>query len=73
MPLSQGQIIRSIAEARSWFEKEPAWGVVPAELRHLTGRVDELYTAITTRGQMTLAVNQHGYDVVSADGEHISV
>ena len=73
MPLSQVQIIRSLAEALSWFEKELAWGVDPAELRHLTGRVGELYAAMITRGQMALAVNQHGYDVVSADGEHISV
>ena len=71
--LSQVQIIRSLAEALAWFEKELAWNVEPAELRHLTGRIGELYAAMITRGQMALAVNQKGYDVVSAEGEHISV
>ncbi len=71
--LSQVQIIRSLAEALAWFEKELSWGVNPSELRHLTGRIGELYTAMITRGQMALAVNQHGYDVVSAEGQRISV
>ena len=73
MSLSQVQIIRSLGEALAWFEKELAWNVEPAELRHLTGRIGELYAAMITRGQMALAVNQKGYDVVSAEGEHISV
>jgi hypothetical protein len=71
--LSQVQIIRSLADALAWFEKEIGWGVDPAELRHLTGRIGELYAAMITRGQMALAVNQRGYDVVSADGQKISV
>ena len=71
--LSQVQIIRSLAEALAWFEKELGWGVNPSELRHLTGRIGELYTAMITRGQMALAVNQRGYDVVSAEGQRISV
>ena len=73
MALSQVQIIRSLADALAWFEKELSWGVPQAELRHLTGRIGELYAAMITRGQMALAVNQKGYDVVSADGERISV
>lgn len=73
MSLSQFQIIRSLAEALAWFEKELAWNVEPAELRHLTGRIGELYAAMITRGQMALSVNQHGYDVVSAEGQRISV
>ncbi len=73
MSLSQVQIIRSLAEALAWFEKELSWNVEPAELRHLTGRIGELYAAMITRGQMALAVNQHGYDVVSAEGQRISV
>ena len=71
--LSQVQIIRSLAEALAWFEKELGWGVNPSELRHLTGRIGELYTAMITRGQMALAVNQRGYDVISAEGQRISV
>ena len=71
--MSQVQIIQSLAEALSRFEKELNWGVPQAELRHLSGRIGELYAAMITRGQMALAVNQHGYDVVSADGERISL
>lgn len=71
--LSQVQIIRSLAEALAWFEKEIGWGVDPAELRHLTGRIGELYAAMITRGQMALAVNQRGYDVVGKDGKKVSV
>ncbi|MEZ5654887.1 MAG: hypothetical protein R3E04_03195 [Sphingobium sp.] len=73
MALSQVQIIQSLGEALTWFEKELAWGVEPAQLGHLTGRIGELYAAMITRGQMALATNQHGYDVVSADNERISV
>jgi len=71
--LSQTQIIRSLGEALTWFEKELDWGVAPPELNHLTGRIGKLYAAMITRGQMALAVNQRGYDVVSGDGERISV
>lgn len=71
--LTQVQIIQSLAEALSWFEKEISWGVSPGELNHLTGRIGELYAAMITRGQMALDTNQHGYDVVSAANERISV
>lgn len=71
--LSQVQIIQSLAEALSWFEKEISWGVSPGELNHLTGRIGELYAAMITRGQMALDTNQRGYDVVSAANERISV
>lgn len=71
--LSQVQIIQSLAEALSWFEKEMSWGVSPGELNHLTGRIGELYAAMITRGQMALDTNQRGYDVVSASNERISV
>lgn len=71
--LTQTQIIRALADALSWFEREIAWGVQPQELRALTGRIGELYAAMITRGQMALASNQRGYDVVSAEGERISV
>ena len=73
MALSQIQIIQSLGEALTWFEKELNWGVSPAELRHLTGRIGELYAAMITRGQMAPDTNQRGYDVVSADNERISV
>jgi hypothetical protein len=73
LALSQFQIIQSLGEALSWFERELAWGVPASELNHLTGRIGELYTAMFTYGQMATEVNQRGYDVVSAAGERISV
>ncbi len=71
--LTQTQIIQSLGEALAWFEKERAWGVPAAELRHLTGRIGELFAAMITRGQMALETNQRGYDVVGADGSRVSV
>lgn len=73
MALTQMQIIQSLGEAMAWFERELIWGVPPTELRHLCGRIGELYAAMITNGQMATSVNQHGYDVVSAHGERISV
>lgn len=73
MALTQMQIIQSLGEAMSWFERELQWGVPPTELRHLTGRIGELYSALITNGQMATDVNQKGYDVVSSDGERVSV
>lgn len=73
MALTQIQIIQSLGEAMNWFEKEIQWGVPPTELRHLVGRIGELYAALITNGQMANDVNQHGYDVVSATGERVSV
>lgn len=71
--LSQTQIIRSLADALTWLEREVEWNAPAEELRHLTGRIGELYTAMITRGQMALNVNQRGYDVVSGDNQRISV
>lgn len=73
MALTQMQIIQSLGEAMSWFERELAWGVPPTELRHLCGRMGELYAALITNGQMATEVNQQGYDVVSGAGERVSV
>lgn len=73
MALTQMQIIQSLGEAMAWFERELNWGVPPTELRHLCGRIGELYAALITNGQMATEVNQKGYDVVSGDGERISV
>ncbi|MGV1791031.1 DUF6998 domain-containing protein [Rhizobium sp. A37_96] len=73
MALTQIQTIQSLAEALTWFERELAWGVDPANLGHLTGRIGELFTCVMTRGQMALEVNQRGYDVISGDNERVSV
>jgi len=72
MALTQMQIIQSLGDAMSWFERELNWDVPPGELRHLCGRIGELYAALITNGQMANEVNQHGYDVVSGDGERVS-
>lgn len=73
MALTQMQQIQSLGEALAWLEREISWGVPVTELRHLCGRIGELYACTITNGQMALKVNQRGYDVVSADGERISV
>ncbi len=73
MALTQMQIIQSLGEAMAWFERELSWDVPPTELRHLCGRIGELYVALITNGQMATEVNQKGYDVVSGEGERISV
>ncbi len=73
MALTQMQIIQSLGESMAWFERELQWGVPATELRHLIGRIGELYAALITNGQMATEINQKGYDVVSGDGERISV
>src|SRR4051794_20294693 len=73
MALTQMQLIQSLGEAMAWFERELQWGVPPTELRHLCGRIGELYAAVITNGQMAKKVHQEGYDVVSAQGQRISV
>ena len=73
MALSQFDIIKSLGESIAWFEKELSWGMPIAELRHLTGRIGELYVAMMTLGQLADSVNQKGYDVVSSNGQRISV
>lgn len=73
MALNQVQIIQSLGEALTWFERELSWGVEMAELRHLTGRIGELYAATITFGTMAEQTNQRGYDVVGGDDERISV
>jgi len=73
MALTQVQIIQSLGEAMNWLERELGWGVPATEQRHLIGRIGELYAALITNGQLAPEVNQRGYDVVSKDGERISV
>ncbi|MDN5710452.1 MAG: hypothetical protein L0G95_13495 [Planococcus sp. (in: firmicutes)] len=73
MALTQMQIIQSLGEAMSWLEREISWGADPRELRHLIGRMGELYVAMYTNGNMADSVNERGYDVVTKDNERISV
>jgi len=71
--LTQMQQIQSLGGALAWLEREIGWGVKPAELGHLCGRIGELYACVMTNGQMALQVNQQGYDVRAASGERVSV
>lgn len=75
MTIAQTQmyLIQSLSEAMSWFQREVSWGIEPTELRHLCGRMGELYAAVVSNGRMAIEPNQRGYDVVSADNERISV
>lgn len=73
MALTQMQLIQSLGEAMAWLERELNWGVAPTELRHLSGRIGELYAAVISNGQMANQVNQKGYDVVGSNGARISV
>ena|SRR5690625_40514 len=47
-------------------------GCEPTELRHLIGRLGELFCVIHTNGALARVTNQHGYDVIS-NGRRISV
>ncbi len=71
--LTQMQIIQSLGEAMNWLERELSLGSNPAELRHLMGRIGELYVAMYTNGNLAEHVNEKGYDVVTKDNERISV
>lgn len=73
MEMNQMQLIQSLGEAMAWLDREIDWGVPPTELRHLCGRIGELYVAVINNGTMATEVNQKGFDVRSADGQKISV
>jgi hypothetical protein len=49
------------------------FGVKPTEVRHLIGRLGELYCLKHTGGKFAHHVNQHGFDVVAPNGRRISV
>lgn len=73
MALTQIQIIQSLGESLTWLERELSWDVPVTELRHLCGRIGELYAALLSNGQMATSVNQKGYDVASESRGRISV
>ena len=73
MTINQKDMIHSLSKLLDWLEQESNWGTNRGELRFITGRIGELYTAIMTNGQMATETNQEGYDVVAESGEHISV
>ena len=67
MALTQMQIIQSLGEAMTWFERELTWGVPPTELRHLIGRIGELYAALITNGQLTIAATKSRVPLAGVD------
>lgn len=73
MGIGQKDMINSLSNLLNWLEQENSWGTNKGELRFITGRIGEVYTAIMTNGQMAEATNQKGYDVVSEKNEKISV
>lgn len=73
MGLIQKDMINSLSKLLDWLEQENSWGTNRGELKFITGRIGELYTAIMTNGEMAIETNQKGYDVVSEIGERISV
>ena len=49
------------------------FGFKATELRHLIGRIGEFKCAIETNGTLSLVTNQQGFDVISEQGNRISV
>lgn len=74
MALNQMQIIQSLANNLAMLQQEvEIFGVSATETRHLVGRIGELYACVITNGQMAPNTNEKGYDVVSNNGQRISV
>ncbi len=74
MALNQMQTIQSLGNNLGMLQQEvEIFGVTATELRHLVGRIGELYACVITNGQMAPSTNEAGYDVVSSMGERISV
>lgn len=74
MAINQMQTIQSLGNNLAMLQQEvETFGVSATETRHLVGRIGELYACVITNGQMALNTNEKGYDVVSNNGERISV
>lgn len=74
MALNQMQTIQSLGNNLAMLQQEvETFGVSATETRHLVGRIGELYACVITNGQMAPNTNEKGYDVVSNNGERISV
>ncbi|MHC5373569.1 DUF6998 domain-containing protein [Enterococcus sp. LJL120] len=66
-------IRESLKENIEFLKKELKRGAPLGELRHLTGRIGELYVANKYNGEMAIYTNQSGFDVKAPDGKRISV
>ena len=74
MALNQMQTIQSLGNNLAMLQQEvETFGVSATETRHLVGRIGELYACVITNGQMAPNTNEKGYDVVSSNGDRISV
>lgn len=73
MSMKPQDIDKNLENYKNVLKNELSWGVHLPELRHLNGRIGELYVAKITEGQMATEVNQHGFDVISKNGDRISV
>ena len=74
MALNQMQTIQSLGNNLARLQEEvETFGVSATETRHLVGRIGELYVCVITNGQMAPNTNEKGYDVVSSNGDRISV
>ena len=74
MSLNQMQTIQSLGNNLAMLQQEvEIFGVSATETRHLVGRIGELYACVITNGQMAPNTNERGYDVVSKNGDRISV
>lgn len=74
MALNQMQTIQSLGNNLAMLQQEvETFGVSATETRHLVGRIGELYACVITNGQMAPNTNEKGYDVISNNGERISV
>ncbi len=74
MALNQMQTIQSLGSNLAMLQQEvEIFGVSATETRHLVGRIGELYACVITNGQMAPNTNEKGYDVISSNGERISV
>lgn len=73
MAMNKEEIKETFEDYKTVLKKELSFGVHLPELRHLNGRLGELYVALIKDGTMALNVNEAGFDVVSKDKETISV
>lgn len=70
--MEKTQIKDSLDENIKLLKSELLRGAPIGELRHLVGRIGELYVADMTKGEMAIYTNQKGFDVLS-NQEKISV
>ena len=72
--LSQERLLQLRNQYLSLVQLEvEEFGVKSTEVRHLIGRLGEFECALLVGGTLSHIANQHGFDVVAANGRKISV